>query len=912
MNGDEKQKEADSREERRERRRERSSQVLQMLKEQQEEQARKAETERQAAAKGREKMPAENAREAEGSPMPSGSTSEHMEQPTEAAMDAGAGKTEEPVMDAGEPSQSLEDDTARTETAEPDMEHMEATPGDTVDKNVKPDDHPADRETEGQEPDKQEIENSPGDKTEAETVLEDPKEPEAAKDADAPAGTDAAAIEQEEASHAEDAGQDAPAPEEPQQEPPGQTPDGPAKEPSKDAAQQHGQDQPEAGDRDSKQKKRRDGQPFHKDDPPKDKDGRPKGLFARIRGLASRIFHRIKHAVERAIGRGRIPTPLKTNPIDQSRSAMDLSGKDKPSVDRATKDKDQEKQGRNWGELFFHGFARRLLGKDAYMYAIQQEEKQEAARQNQDTKGRETANGASKETNRPAETGRADRTENPRLQEKTGQEKTADAQAQNPAQTVGENEKSADGKSADKQKEPEKMKGKFNSLHKIITNDLEDRYTNAREAKEAYLSHYTEQLQEKLTEINHGDPVQVSASRKDGKLEFCINTGLDSFGGYASFMGCSGIQIEVDGHLNIVSAEAFVPTRQLQDGTFAGRKIDVSETLGAYIVSDLAKNFREDYNRGSESYNLTSRNEFEKIARDAAASGREGFMIDNISYSISVNKDQSIQISPDAGGKAFTIAMDAVPAQAETAREAYETKTQELQDTEHALEYARRLYSEMEAARQSLQEQYDQASEKAKAADKQHKDVQREIFQIEKQLSGAYLGAQETAAQNQRKLELEAEKKTAFKEQKQTVKEQNLAHAALDNADLALQGQKKRIDALEQKAESLKDACREAKEQYDAASLQQKETVKEAYQSHVDNVAKSRESSIRAFEEILPACKNELGGNFTLDDLNKAMEETGRTSMEEALNAQEMGGDRAEPSIGEEHETGRDDQELGA
>lgn len=907
MNGDEKQKEADSREERRARRRERSSQVLQMLKEQQEEQARKAETERQAAAEGREKKPAENVREAEGSPMPSVGTSEHMEQPTEAAIDAGAGKTEEPVMSAGEPSQSLEDDTARTETAEPDMEHMEATPGNTVDKNVKPDDHPADREAEGEEPDKQEIENSPGDKTEAETVLEDPKAPEAAKDADAPEGTDAAAIEQEEVSLAEDAGQDVPAPEEPQQEPSGQTLDGPAKEPSKDVAQQHGQDQPEAGDRDSRQKKRRDGQPFHKEDPPKDKDGRPKGLFARIRGLASRIFQRIKHAVERAIGRGRIPTPLKTNPIDQSRSAMDLSGKDKPSVDRETKDKDQEKQGRNWGELFFHGFARRLLGKDAYMYAIQQEEKQEAARQNQDTKGRETPNGASKETNRPAETGRADRTENLEPQEKTGQEKAVDAQVKSPAQTLGENEKNAD-----QQRELEEMKGKFNSLHKIITNDLEDRYTNAREVKDAYLSHYTEQLQEKLTEINHGDPVQVSASRKDGKLEFCINTGLDSFGGYASFMGCSGIQIEVDGHLNVVSAEAFVPTRQLQDGTFAGRKIDVSETLGAYIVSDLAKNFREDYNRGSESYNLTSRNEFEKTVRDAAASGRERFIIDNISYSISVNKDHSIQISQDAGGKTFTIAMDAAPVQAETARETYEAKTQELQSIERALESARRTYSEMEAARQPLQEQYDQASEKAKAADKQYKDIQREIYRIEKQLSGTYLGAQETSAQNQKKLELETEKKTAFKEQKQTVKEQNLAHAALDTADQALQGQQLKIDALEQKAEFLRDACRETKEQYDAVSLQQKETVKEAYQSHIENVAKSRESSIRAFEEILPECKNELGGNFTLDDLNTAMEETGRTSMEEALYAQEMGGDRAEPSIGEEHETGRDDQELGA
>ena len=44
---------------------------------------------------------------------------------------------------------------------------------------------------------------------------------------------------------------------------------------------------------------------------------------------------------------------------------------------------------------------------------------------------------------------------------------------------------------------------------------------------------------------------------------------------------------------------------------------------------------------------------------------------------------------------------------------------------------------------------------------------------------------------------------------------------------------------------------------------------------------------------------------------NRAMEETGRTSMEEALSAQEMGDGRAEPSRGEEHESSTESQELG-
>ncbi len=86
----------------------------------------------------------------------------------------------------------------------------------------------------------------------------------------------------------------------------------------------------------------------------------------------------------------------------------------------------------------------------------------------------------------------------------------------------------------------------------------------------------------------------------------------------------------------------------------------------------------------------------------------------------------------------------------------------------------------------------------------------------------------------------------------------------------------------------------------------------EAYQAHVSSVVENRESSIRVFEEILPGYKNDIGGDFKLEDLNRAMEETGRTSMEEALSAQDMSDGRAEPSRGEEHEAGMESQELGA
>lgn len=891
MNGDEKQKGAESREEQRAKRRERTSHVMQMLQEQEE--ARKASAEKQAAMEGGKEKPADPSREPDETKTLSGSASRRMEEQAEAGRDAEAieaDKAQEqanPVMDTEEPAQAMEDAGERTEEATgPAMEDMEAAP--------------------------QEAENDAMDKAETEMAQEEPQESqepqghEAAQEADVPAGADAGAIDKEdgqEASHIDGMGQDAQ-----DQEGPAQEPQGKAKE---NSSQQQGQDQPGAGDKDPRQKQRRDGQPFHKDDPNKGKEEQPKGLFARMRHLALRIFHRFKHMVEHVIGRGRIPTLPRVNRADLSRSAMDLSGKDKPSVDRETKDKGQEQQqGKNWRELLFHGFARRILGRDAYMYAVQQAEKQEAARQGKDAQGQEHPGQAPKEAARQAEEKRADRTEHPESRENPAAERSREAHTQ----SQGEVEKGTGQQTQQaQQKEPEEMRGKFNSLHKIITNDLEDRYTNAREAKETYLANYAAQLQEKLTAINHEDPVQVSVSREDGKLKICINHEQEQFGGYPMFMGCAKIQIEIDGHLNITSAEALIPTKQSEDGKISGRKIDVSETLGAYIISDLAKNFREDYNRGSESYNLASRNEFEKIIRDAAAQGRGGFMIDNIPYSISVNQDQTIQISPAAGeGRAFTIAMDAAPQQTEAAREAYESKAQELQDAERALGSARRTYDEMKAERQQLQEKYNQASDKADAAAKKYKDIQKECYQIDKRMSGSYLGAEEMAALEQKKTGLETEKKAAFKEQQQANKDRNMAHAAVDTADRALQGQKLKSDALEQKTEILREACKEAKGQYDTVSLKQKETVMEAYQAHVSSVAESRGSSIRVFEEILPGCKNDIGGDFKLEDLNRAMEETGRTSMEEALSARDMGDGRAEPSRGEEREAGMESQELGA
>ena len=659
------------------------------------------------------------------------------------------------------------------------------------------------------------------------------------------------------------------------------------------------QEQTRADDaaRDAQKKKDQDGTAFRKDDYKKDKEPtRFRGFFLRIRDLAMRVYHYVKHTVERAIGRGRIPSPPRVNVADFSRSSMDPSRKkDDPSVDRATQDKSREK-GRDWKELFYHGIARRILGKEAYVHAIQQNEKREASRQE---KGTQEQAPAQKENAGHAKKEQQGRTEHPGSQEKPERAGKAE-NAKNQEQRKPEK--------GEAQKEAEEMKGKFKALHKLITNDLEDRYSNAKETKEAYLSYYAKQLQEKLTELNQGEPVQISAARKDGKLEIRINNEREQYGGYSSFMGCSMIQIDIDKHLNVISAEAFVPTRQSDDGRFIGRKIDVSETLGAYIVSDLARNFREDYNRGEKSYNLTSRNEFEKTMRDAATQGRNGFTVDNISYLISV-KDNKIQISQTDGGKAFTIAMDADTQKPDPFREAYETKIQKLQDIEKELKTTKEARSEKAANAIKLDEIYKQAQTKALETEQKVCNIRECLKKIESQMSGKYPGPQKMQELKEQQAQILKDRAAAFREKGQTFTAANVAKADYDIAVGQVKKLDEQITALEQKAGAMRDACRDAKEQYDKTSLGQEETDREVYQAHVRSVVESRESSIRAFEEILPGQKNEIGGNFKLEDLNKAMEETGRTSMEEALNAQSRDMQH-DPLIGEERGAGLEGREI--
>ncbi len=640
------------------------------------------------------------------------------------------------------------------------------------------------------------------------------------------------------------------------------------------------------------------GEPFYKNDQKKDADkGKSKKLLRRLHDLAIRAYRKVKHAVEWAIGRGRIPAMPIVNRTDFSRSVRDLSGKDKLSVDKVTQERAQDKEkGRNWKELFYHGFARRLLGKDAYMYAVQQSEKQDVLKQRKNAQESEKTGQAQKDENGKEGKDPAKRAKVRASQEKPEQFSSRDTQ-----------EQGRQSKAEISQKELEEMKGKFNSLYKVITDDLEDRFLNAREAKEAYLRHYAEQLQEKLTKLNHGEMVQVLAVRENGKLKIHINDEPEQYGGYPLFMGCSRIRVEIDGHLNITSAEAFVPTKQDDGGKFIGRKIDISDTLGAYILSDLEKNFREDYNPGTESYTFASRKEFEHTVRDAALQGQNEFTIDNITYMLSV-KDNQMQVNQAAVDKAFSITMEDGAGEVEAAREKYEAKSEQLQEVEKKLEDAKNGYQELVEKYRQKQDTYKQAEAKAIAAKQKHRDATQKLNKIQKQLSEKYPGAEKMDELKTQEQKAIGARNTAFKESKNANIEKNTAQAELDKTDKEMKQVWEQIGVLEHEAAPLRDACREAKEQYDSVSLAQKDVFGEIYQAHTKSVVESRASSIRVFEEILPECKNDIGRNFGLEDLKRVMEETLRASVEEALNDQAKSGQETE-FIDEERMTGPESQE---
>lgn len=233
-------------------------------------------------------------------------------------------------------------------------------------------------------------------------------------------------------------------------------------------------------------------------------------MFRRLKNVILWPWHQMKRIIDHTLGRNRIVPVKSAAAYNSSRSNGDKSvNMDKSSIDKY-KEKGTE---RNWRDMFFHGFARRLLGLDAYMYAVKHGEEKTSAKEN-----------ATKETlvkNAPE----------PSMDPKN--EKKTQEQANGEQRQVRGTKSKDDQEKSHPPIQQEEMKGKIDSLHKMITPALEEKYANAAKIKEDYFNAYAVQLSDKLTNINHGDTVKIDIRRESGLVCIDINAQKDQFGNSA-------------------------------------------------------------------------------------------------------------------------------------------------------------------------------------------------------------------------------------------------------------------------------------------------------------------------------------------------------------------------------------------
>lgn len=610
---------------------------------------------------------------------------------------------------------------------------------------------------------------------------------------------------------------------------------------SKETAASKEQDLADSSHSNQKRAQKKEEQEYsRKENADKKKERTTVRMLRRLKGIILWPLQQVKRIIDRTLGRNRIVPVKKNASYDLSRSTGDKSNtKDKSSIDKYKENKKE----RNWRDVFFHGFARRLLGLDAYMYAVRQGEEKASAKEN-----------ATKET-----MGKSvpEPSVDPKNEKKTQEQEN------------GEQRQRGDTKSKDDQENShtpihqEEMRGKIDSLHKMITPALEEKYANAAKIKEDYFNAYAVQLSDKLTRINHGDTVKTDIRRESGLVCIDINAKKDQFGKYPMFLGASKIHIEIDSHLNVMRADAFIATRD--DGK-TGNRIDVTESLGRYIVSDLARNFREDYNKGSRSFNLSSKQEFDNVIRNAVDKKQDSVMIDNIPYTISATKE-GYQIT-DNSGAAFPV----------------------VRDNSVSAETEERLCKLNNELNKRINARNEMAEEKEQT-EKMLRDHKRMISEIHKEKASPNITKEQSTKLYHNLKDLEkAEKK----------------------ADEILTSLNKKIDDNEKGIASLFAQIKTVEQERDSLTKEHDTELNrfnQAYENHVQTVIHERENVIKSFEELLPQCRNEFGDFMSIDDLHKNMEEEGKTLYEvlEANIEERTANDEREYS--EEKENGTYDQQ---
>lgn len=570
-------------------------------------------------------------------------------------------------------------------------------------------------------------------------------------------------------------------------------------------------------------------------------------------------------------------------------------------MEKRTKEAKQKRSLHDYGNLFFHIIARRGLGREGYMHALQmgeqaeREAKEEAARASQRDSQRSQPDG-------------------------NGGSKTPMPDANKSDQSKTERQEGEKGQPDKPEPQPERP---LKHLYEVFTKDTAE--------SNKFLANYEKRLAEHLEQIEH-QPVDAKATRNgDGTITFDIACSKDEMGTKASFLKATDIHVTMDSNYNIIEAVGRDENNQ---------EMDVTETLGAYIAADLAGNFREDYNRADDVHNILSGKTFaDAVTRtvkdpepdritpwNAIDPGRGkdygDVRIDNVlyhaqsmGYTSTDNKSHSmndIVFTPVNGqGKAFKIPSDrAQLAAGFTSRIFVEAKKTEAMIDGHlkscdqidaSTRELQEKQKELFASRtkeNTLKERSPESPELAEIA-KQNKILNYQCKELKQQINGALKDLVD---------DLNAKQQADHLLQNDP--------PSIDNTDALRKYLEAQKQPVTKRIRSIERACgamtlEEAEAKAEAAKDAIGKRIEAARAIHIENVNRERQDIRHIFDTVLPTAKN---GPFawSLEELNAAALDPDRSLQEilepelEAEQGQEQGQEqrqtKGQEQEGEEHE----------
>lgn len=567
-------------------------------------------------------------------------------------------------------------------------------------------------------------------------------------------------------------------------------------------------------------------------------------------------------------------------------------------MEKRTKEAKQRRSLRDYGNLFFHIIARRGLGREGYMHALQMGEQAEREAK------QEAAERASREDFQKSQP------------DGNGGAKTPipDVNKQDQPKT----EKQEGGKEQPDKPEPQPERP-LKHLYEVFTKDTAE--------SNKFLANYEKRLAEHLERIAH-QPVDTKATRNaDGTITFDIACSKDEMGTKSSFLKATDIHITMDSNYNIIEAVGRDENNQ---------EMDVTETLGAYIAADLAGNFREDYNRADDVHNVLSGKTFaDAVTRtvkdpeplhiipwNAVSPGRGkdygDVRIDNVLYHVQSmgytstdNKSNSmndIVFTPVNGqGKAFKIPSDhaqqAAGFTSHTFVEAKKTEamidgylkscdqidanTKELQEKQKELSTSR-------AKENILKERNPESPELAEIA-KQNKILNYQCKELKQQITGTFKNLID---------DLNAKQQTDHLLQNDP--------PSIDNTDALRKYLEVQKQPITERIQSIEATCGAMTlEEAEAKTVAVKDTIGKQIEAaraiHIENVNRERQDIRHIFDTVLPTAKN---GPFawSLEELNAAALDPDHSLQEilepeaEAEQSQGQEQTKDQEREGEEHE----------